>query len=130
MKDVDANRLYAYGNSMGTFLTIGLAAEEPKRLAAAAITAGGVAPVEGQPAPSKAKAAKIKAPILILHGTADSTVPPERSQMLEEVLKQGKIPHERKLFEGVGHELHASKAKEVNEIIVKWFKKHRRKDES
>jgi dienelactone hydrolase len=130
MKDVDANRLYAYGNSMGAFLTIGLIAEEPKRLAAAAITAGGVAPVEGQPAPSKARAAKIKVPILILHGSADTTVPPERSQMLEDILKNGKIPHERKLFEGVGHELHASRAREVHGMIDGWFKKHRRKDKT
>jgi len=126
LKEVDAKRRYAYGNSMGAFLTIGLAAEEP-RLAAAAITAGGVAPIEGQPAPSKARAAKIKIPVLILHGTADTTVPPERSRMLEDLLKESKTPCKRHLYEGVGHELHAAKAKEVNAAIDEWFKKHSRK---
>lgn len=126
LKEADTKRLYAYGNSMGAFLTIGLAAEEP-RLAAAAITAGGIAPVDGQPAPSKARAAKIKIPFLILHGTTDTTVPPERSRMLEDVLKESKAPYKRKLFEGVGHELHAAKAKEVNAAIDEWFKKHPRK---
>jgi dienelactone hydrolase len=126
LKEADAKRFYAYGNSMGAFLTIGLAAEEP-RLAAAAITAGGVAPVDGQPAPSRARAAKIKIPVLILHGTTDTTVPPERSRMLEDVLKESKAPYKRNLFEGVGHELHASKAKEVNAAIDEWFKKHPRK---
>ena len=121
IKDVDSKRLYAYGNSMGAFLTIGLAAEEPKRLAAAAVTAGGIAPVDGQPAPSKARAAKIKIPILILHGTADTTVPPERSQMLADVLKTNNTPHDRKLFDGVGHELHVAKANDVNALILKWF---------
>ena len=127
MKDVDSKRVYAYGNSMGAFLTIGLAAEEPKRLAAVAVTAGGIAPVDGQPAPSKARAAKIKIPILILHGTDDTTVPPERSLMLADVLKENKTKFDRKLFDGVGHELHSSKSKDVQEAIESWFKKHRPK---
>ena len=126
VKEVDPQRVFAYGNSMGAFLTIGLAAEEA-RLAAAAITAGGVAPVEGQPAPSKSRAAKIKIPFLILHGTADTTVPAERSQMLEDVLKVNDVPNKRRLFEDVGHELHAAKAKEVNAAIDEWFKSHSRK---
>lgn len=50
---VDSKRICAYGNSMGAFLTIGLAAEYPDRLAAAAITAGGIVPGSGFPAPSK-----------------------------------------------------------------------------
>jgi len=124
--DVDSKRLYAYGNSMGAFLTIGLAAEESKRLAAAAITAGGVAPIDGQPAPSKARAEKIRIPICILHGTDDTTVPPERSKMLEEVLEKNHVACERKTFEGVGHELNASNAAEVDELMIKWFKKYRR----
>lgn len=125
--EVDAKRICAYGNSMGAFLTIGLAAEEPTRLAAAAITAGGVAPVAGNPAPSKEQAAKIKTPFLILHGTKDTTVPPERSKMLEDVLKEKKVEHERVMFEGVEHDLHSAKAKEVNTKIEEWFRKHTKK---
>src|SRR5262249_46898699 len=52
LPSVDKNRLCAYGNSMGGFVTIGLAGTAPDRLAAAAITAGGVAPKAGFPAPS------------------------------------------------------------------------------
>lgn len=124
LPEVDGNRLYAYGNSMGAFLTIGLAAAEPERLKAAAITAGGINSVGGFPAPSVEQAAKIKTPFCILHGTTDTTVPAERSELLAATLKKGAIEHERRLFDGVGHELHNSKAKEVNDQIEKWFKKY------
>lgn len=122
LPEVDAKRLYAYGNSMGAFLTVGLAAEEPKRLAAAAITAGGISPVPGNPAPPRSQAAKIKVPLLILHGTKDTTVPPERSAGLETVLKDNKVPCERHLYEGVGHDLHTAKAAEVNGRMLAWFR--------
>src|SRR5262249_55412366 len=79
LPEVDPKKICAYGNSMGAFLTIGLAGEEPKRLVAAAVTAGGVNTVSGFPAPSKDQAAKIKTPFIIFHGTKDTTVPPERS---------------------------------------------------
>lgn len=124
LPDVDSKRVCAYGNSMGAFVTIGLAAEEPKRLMAAAITAGGVNTVSGFPAPSKGQAAKIKTPFCILHGAKDTTVPPERSKLLEDVLKANQIACERHIFEGVGHDLHVAKAKEVNSKIEEWFRKH------
>jgi dipeptidyl aminopeptidase/acylaminoacyl peptidase len=123
LPEVNPKRLYALGNSMGAFLTIGLAAEDD-RLAAAAITAGGVVPTAGFAAPSKEAAAKIKTPFLILHGTKDTTVPPERSAMLEAVLKENKVVHERVTYEGIGHDLQSVKAKEVSEKVEGWFKKH------
>jgi dipeptidyl aminopeptidase/acylaminoacyl peptidase len=124
LPEVDGERLCAYGNSMGAFLTIGLAAEEPKRLAAAVITAGGINLVAGHAAPSREQAAKIRTPFLILHGTDDTTVPPDRSVLLAQVLRENKVEHERVLFEGVAHNLHAVKAKEVNAKMEEWFRKH------
>jgi dipeptidyl aminopeptidase/acylaminoacyl peptidase len=124
LPEVDKKRICAYGNSMGAFLTIGLAAEEPNRVAAAAITAGGVNPVAGFPAPAKDQAAKIKTPMLILHGDKDTTVPPERSKLLEEVLKENKVTHERHVYEGVEHDLHMAKAQDVNAKIEAWFAKY------
>jgi len=90
--EVDPKRLCAYGNSMGAFVTIGLAADEQDRLVAAAITAGGISSVGGFAAPSKNRAAKVKTPFLILHGSKDTTVPPEQSRLLAEVLKERKTP--------------------------------------
>jgi len=124
LPEVDRRKLCAYGNSMGAFVTIGLAAEEPERLAAAAITAGGINPVAGFPAPSKDQAAKIRTPFCILHGTKDTTVPPERSALLETVLKENKVECERHLFDGVEHNLHTAKAAEVNAKIEAWFRKY------
>jgi len=120
---VDRKRVAAYGNSMGAFLTIGLAAALPDRLAAAAITAGGVNTVAGFPAPAVEEAAKIQAPFLILHGTKDTTVPPERSQLLKEALDKIPVANERKLWEGVGHNLHQEKSDEVYAAVKEWFRK-------
>jgi dipeptidyl aminopeptidase/acylaminoacyl peptidase len=124
LPEVDRRKLCAYGNSMGAFLTIGLATEEPDRLAAAAITAGGISPVAGFPAPTREQAAKIRTPFCILHGTKDTTVPPERSALLETVLKENKVEYERHLFDGVEHNLHNVRSKDVNAKIEAWFRKY------
>ena len=124
LPEVDAKRLCAYGNSMGALVTIGLAAQEPERLAAAAITAGGIVDRPARAAPSKEVAQKIRTPFLILQGDKDTTCPPEQSALLEEVLKANKVECERVLFPGVGHDLHVVKAAEVNAKIEAWFKKY------
>jgi dienelactone hydrolase len=130
LSEVDSKKLYAYGNSMGAFLTIGLAAEESDRLVAAAITAGGINSVAGFAAPSKTQATKkSKIPFCILHGSDDTTVPPEKSKLLEEVLKQNKVPCDRIVFDGVGHNLNGAKGREVNEKIEAWFAKYSKKAE-
>jgi dienelactone hydrolase len=121
---VDKARLAAYGNSMGGFLTIGLAAREPERLKAAMITAGGVAPRDGAPAPSEATASKIKVPFLILHGSTDTTVRPEQSARLKELLDAAKTPNERHVWDGVGHALHQQKADEVYTKLRDWLRAH------
>jgi dienelactone hydrolase len=123
MPDVDPKKLGAYGNSMGAFVTIGLAAAVPDRLSAAAITAGGVNPVPGFPAPSVEEAGRIRTPFLILHGSTDTTVPPERSASLKEALEKSRIVQDRKLFDGVGHNLHQEKADEVYALLKEWFQK-------
>lgn len=118
---VDPKRVCAYGNSMGAFLTIGLAADMPGDLAAAAITAGGVITQPGFAAPAADTAAKIRTPFIILHGSADTTVPPENSARLKQALDAGHVRNERQVFDGVGHNLHAEKADEVYRLISKWF---------
>jgi dipeptidyl aminopeptidase/acylaminoacyl peptidase len=126
LPEVDARRVCAYGNSMGAFVTVGLAAAEPGRLAAAAITAGGVNRVGGFAAPAQESAAAIRTPFCILHGTRDTTVPPERSALLESVLKEKKVDCQRHLFEGVGHDLHSTRADDVGARIKAWFEKYTR----
>jgi len=124
LPEVDAQRIVAYGNSMGAFLTIRLGADAADSLKACAITAGGLALATGYPAPSEEVAARVKVPMLILHGSTDTTVRPEQSEALKKVLDAAKVPNERKVFEGVAHNLHVAKAEEVNGLMKGWFEKY------
>ncbi len=118
---VDAKRLAAYGNSMGAFITISLSAKDASRLTAAAITAGGISR-GGASADSLDRAARV--PLCILHGSSDTTVPPESSARLKEILDRNNAPNERHVFDGVGHNLHQQKADEVYRLIKAWFTKY------
>ena len=120
---VDKNRLGAYGHSMGGFVTIGLAAVEP-RLKAAAITGSGISPQEGYAAPSAAQAGKIRIPFLMMHGEADSTVRPSQSAALKEVLDGNKLPTEYHVYPGEGHPIDRTQGTEVHALIRKWFERH------
>lgn len=122
MPFVRPDAISAYGNSMGAFVTIALAAELTNRLAAAAITAGGVVTMPGYSAPTTGTAARVRSPFLILHGSADTTVPPDRSALLKEILDQGGVTNQRVVFEGVGHDLHQVRSNEVHQLIHEWFR--------
>lgn len=49
---------------------------------------------------------------------------PERSKLLEDVLRANKVECQRHLFDGVGHDLHVARARDVNARIEAWFRKH------
>lgn len=125
-KDVDPKRIALYGHSMGAFLTIALAAAAPDKVAAAAITAGGVitAGYSAAAAPTVEVADRVRAPFLILHGTADTTVAPQSSERLKQSLDSHGVPNARHLFEGVGHGLPTEKSDEVNRVMREWFAKN------
>jgi dipeptidyl aminopeptidase/acylaminoacyl peptidase len=48
-------------------------------------------------------ASKIRAPLLLLHGTDDKVVPPSQSAALEDIVRRAGTPVERHLYEGEGH---------------------------
>lgn len=123
MPEVDPKRLAAYGHSMGGFVTIGLAATEPERLKAAAITGSGVSPREGFPAPAVSAVATIRTPFLILHGDADPVVRPDQSAAFAEALKAAGVEHERILYPGEGHPIDQSKREDVFTAVRDWFAK-------
>jgi dipeptidyl aminopeptidase/acylaminoacyl peptidase len=70
-------------------------------------------------------ASRIRAPFLILHGTAVTTVPPERSALLKQTLDAQGVPNARHLFEGVGHGLPVEKSEEVSRLMGEWFTAHK-----
>ncbi len=124
MPEVDGSRLAAYGHSMGGFITIGLAASAPEALKAAAITGSGVSPQDGYAAPSAKAAEKIRTPFLMLHGANDTTVRPEQSASLKQVLDGNKVPNDRLIADGQGHPIDQTMRDEVFRLIREWFTKH------
>ena len=125
LPEVDPKKLCAYGHSMGGFVTIGLAAKEPHRLIAAAISGSGIAPRDGFPAPSNAAAEKIKTPFIIFHGSIDNTVRPAQSLALKEILDKSGIACERHVFDGINHPVDRDKAPEVFGLMRNWFAKYK-----
>jgi dienelactone hydrolase len=125
-KQVDPRRIAAYGHSMGAFVTIGLAAAASDKLAAAAITSGGVKTTAGSTAaaPTTNVAAQVHVPFLILQGAADKTVPPESSELFKRVLDGNKVPNERRVFEGLGHNVPTERTADVNRRMREWFVKN------
>jgi len=120
-KDVKPDCIAAYGHSMGAFVTIALAAAAPDKLAAAAITSGGLQTTKGSTAaaPTTNVAAQVRTPFLILQGADDTTVPPESSGLFKRVLDENRVINERHVFAGVGHNL--PNTEEVYHLMRDWF---------
>ncbi len=124
LPEVDAGRLAAYGHSMGGFVTIGLAATHPEGLKAAAITGSGVAPQDGYAAPSAKTAERIRTPFLMLHGADDTTVRPEQSAALKQVLDRNGVANDRLIADGQGHPIDQTMRDEVFRLVREWFEQH------
>jgi dienelactone hydrolase len=122
---VDPNRVAAYGNSMGAFVTAGLCGAISNQIKVAAITAGGCAGLSDTDyaSPAVQEVIGITAPFLMLHGTADTTVFPIQSATLQSILTSNGVPNDRILFDGIGHDLHNNPATRdaVYEEIHDWF---------
>lgn len=124
LPNVDEKRLFAYGHSMGGFVTIGLAARGPKLLSAAAISGSGIALRAGYAAPSGTDAEKIRTPFIMFHGLDDTTVRPEQSRSLQEILDRNKVPNRRHTYEGVGHPVDQQLSSEMYKLVREWFSEH------
>lgn len=121
LPEVDPERLAAYGHSMGGFVTIALAASRPPGLKAAAITASGIAPLPGFPAPSADLARKITTPFLMLHGADDTTVRPDQSLALKNLLDQNQVSNDRLIADGQGHAIDQTMRDDVFRLMRGWW---------
>jgi carboxymethylenebutenolidase len=94
-RDVDTARVSLLGHSLGAYLAIGVAAEDPR------VTA--VVEMSGGLEPWIAKRSSRLPPVLILHGTGDDVIPPSAAESLERFLADHHVPHETRLYPGEGH---------------------------
>jgi dienelactone hydrolase len=117
---VDPRRIVLYGNSAGAIMTIALSGAFPGKIAAAAMTAGGI----GGRFVTPELAEKIRCPFLMIHGSVDPLVPPEASLQLKEILDRNHVPNQRKVFDGIGHNVNVDKRDEVNALVREWFTKY------
>ena len=112
---VDKQRVYLTGLSMGGYGTWRLAADEPKRFAAAAPVCGGGNPED---------AGKLKnLPIWVFHGTEDKAVPLERStQMVDAIRAAGGTKIRFTTLEHIGH--NSWSATYATPELYQWFDQH------
>jgi acetyl esterase/lipase len=71
---------------------------------------------------------KADPPVLILHGTADTTVDVKQSELLAAALKAGGVEHELVIVEGAPHTFHLQpKQRDLRPLVLGFFDKHLKK---
>jgi acetyl esterase/lipase len=64
-------------------------------------------------------------PILIMHGTADTTVALSQSEIFAAVLKKAGVPHELVIIEGAPHTFHLQpKQRDLRPLVLGFFERH------
>jgi len=116
---VDPRRIALMGFSLGGFLSLALATQEP-RIAAVAELFGGL------PDHFVQDAAKLP-PVLILHGERDTTVPVAEAKKLETLLKQHNVPCEMNIYSDQGHHFTGLAQFDAMRRVVMFFQRYLRR---
>ena len=113
---IDERRIGLLGFSLGGFLSLTLATQEPG-IAAVAELFGGLPEYFIQ------DASKLP-PVLILHGGRDTVVPVAEAEKLEAVLKQHEISYEMKIYSDQGH--HFTRLAQIDALrrVVAFFRRY------
>lgn len=114
--NVDEERIYLTGLSMGGYGTWSLASEYPERFAAIAPICGGGEPFFGH---------KLRdVPVWAFHGAKDNVVPLEKSEQMVDAIKAAGGEAKLTVYPDAGHD--SWTATYENEKLYEWFLKHKR----
>jgi carboxymethylenebutenolidase len=113
---VDPQRLAFIGFSLGAFLALAIAAEEP-RIKAVVDFFGGI------PEQIRDRCTRMP-PVLILHGDADERVPRRWATELEQLLQRCGTEYDIKLYRGEGHRFGMMTMLDAGARTVDFLKKH------
>lgn len=116
---IDLQRIGLLGFSLGGFLSLALATQEP-RIAAVAEFFGGL------PEHFVQDADKLP-PVLLLHGGRDAVVPVAEAEKLKAVLEQHQIPYEMKIYSDQGHHLAGLAQLDALRRVVAFFRRYLQK---
>lgn len=116
---IDLKRIGLLGFSLGGFLSLALATQEP-RITAVAELFGGL------PENFMQYANKLP-PVLILHGGRDPIVPVAEAEKLEIVLKQHQLPYEMKIYPDQGHHFTGLAQLDALRRVVAFFRHYLQK---
>jgi predicted peptidase len=114
--NVDKDRVYLTGLSMGGFGTWDLASQYPQHFAA-------IAPICGGGNPAQARRLK-DLPAWVFHGDADRVVPVALSDEMVEALKKAGADVKYTRYEGIDHDSWTKSY--ANEELYQWMLSHKR----
>ncbi|WP_394828148.1 prolyl oligopeptidase family serine peptidase [Pendulispora albinea] len=112
-------RMYATGISSGGYMTSRMGVAYPERFAALGVQSGSYATCAG-PVCSVPALSSDHPPTLLLHGSADLTVPLYTARRYEAALKSAGIDNDFIVRSGAGHEWIA----EAPDAVLRWFQSH------
>src|ERR1051326_2608299 len=121
---VDTNRVYLTGLSMGGFGAWSLALEFPERFAAVAPLCGGGNPSFVHSYSANRKAALQSLPFWAFHGDKDTSVALEESERMVNALKKFGCQVKFTVYPGVGHDCWTQTYS--NPELYEWFLQHER----
>jgi carboxymethylenebutenolidase len=114
--DVDPMRIGMLGSSMGSWVSLSVAARD-RRVSAVVENYGGF------PEWEEINPARLP-PVLILHGDADRNVPVERAHELELILQRSGVPYEVHIYPGAGHGFRGDDREDALKRTLELFDTH------
>jgi carboxymethylenebutenolidase len=114
--DVDPRRIGLLGSSLGSWVSLSVAARD-RRVSAVVEHFG------GWPAWEELNPSRLP-PVLILHGDADRNVPVEEAYSLERIVQEAGVSYEMKIYPGAGHGFRGEDREDAQRRTVDFFQTH------